>query len=181
MPNAVIVYACDNVVTWGWMMEKASGCLHRTLLQVGIWALRVLELQLAKTDSDGIWCLLFYKRKSFFLRDDKKIMLNWEFLGSSVVRTWCLHCWGPGSVPAQGTKIPQVCPLQKKITLNCRKIEKYRKSVVKSTIPLSRDNFYYVLKHFLLDYFLHVCIIETIGNNFEGLHKRCEQWLQWWN
>ena len=25
----------------------------------------------------------------------------------SVVRTWCFHCPGPGSIPGQETKIPQ--------------------------------------------------------------------------
>ena len=30
-----------------------------------------------------------------------------EFPGGPVVRTLCFHCWGPGSIPGQGTKIPQ--------------------------------------------------------------------------
>ena len=30
-----------------------------------------------------------------------------EFPGGPVVRTWCSHCWGPGSIPGLGTKIPQ--------------------------------------------------------------------------
>ena len=30
-----------------------------------------------------------------------------EFPGSPVVRTQRVHCWGPGSIPGQGTKIPQ--------------------------------------------------------------------------
>ena len=29
-----------------------------------------------------------------------------EFPGCSVVRTRRFHCWGLGSIPAQGTKIP---------------------------------------------------------------------------
>ena len=30
-----------------------------------------------------------------------------ELPGGPVVRTWCFHCWGPGSIPGQGTKILQ--------------------------------------------------------------------------
>ena len=30
-----------------------------------------------------------------------------EFPGIPVVRTRCFHCWGPGSIPGGGTKIPQ--------------------------------------------------------------------------
>ena len=30
-----------------------------------------------------------------------------EFPGSPVVRSWCFHCRGPGSIPGWGTKIPQ--------------------------------------------------------------------------
>ena len=26
-----------------------------------------------------------------------------------MVRTWCFHCRGPGSIPGQGTKILQAC------------------------------------------------------------------------
>ena len=29
-----------------------------------------------------------------------------EFPGSPAVRTQCSHCWGPGSIPGQGTRIP---------------------------------------------------------------------------
>ena len=36
----------------------------------------------------------------------KKIQA-WEFPGSPVVRTCCFHCGGLGSIPGQGTKIPQ--------------------------------------------------------------------------
>ena len=111
----------------------------------------------------------------------RTIILNWEFLGSPVVKTWCLHCWGPGSVPGQGTKIPQVCPLQKKLHLIVEKLKNTEK--VKSTVPLSRDNFYYVLKHFLLDYFLHVCLIETIGNILGGstntVNSDCSDEIKW--
>ena len=34
-------------------------------------------------------------------------MLCWEFPGGPVARTWCFHCWGPGSIPGWGTKILQ--------------------------------------------------------------------------
>ena len=30
-----------------------------------------------------------------------------EFPGGPVVKTWCFHCHGPGSIPSQGTKILQ--------------------------------------------------------------------------
>ena len=33
----------------------------------------------------------------------------WEFPGGPVIRTWHFHCWGPGSVPGQGTNIPATC------------------------------------------------------------------------
>ena len=33
--------------------------------------------------------------------------MTWKFPGNPVVRTWRSHCWGPGSIPGQGTKIPQ--------------------------------------------------------------------------
>ena len=35
------------------------------------------------------------------------INVYWEFPGSPVVRTRHFHCWGPGSIPGWGTKIPQ--------------------------------------------------------------------------
>ena len=39
-----------------------------------------------------------------------------EFPGGPVVRTRSFHCWGPGSIPGQGTKIPQAaqCGQEKK-------------------------------------------------------------------
>lgn len=30
-----------------------------------------------------------------------------EFPGCPVIRIWCFHCWGPSSMPGQGTEIPQ--------------------------------------------------------------------------
>ena len=33
---------------------------------------------------------------------------NWEFSDSVVVRTQYFHCWGPGSIPGWGTKIPKI-------------------------------------------------------------------------
>ena len=35
------------------------------------------------------------------------IKKSWEFIGGPVVRTWCFHCYGPGLIPGQETKIPQ--------------------------------------------------------------------------
>ena len=34
-------------------------------------------------------------------------VLPGEFPGGPVVRTWSVHCHGPGSVPGRGTKILQ--------------------------------------------------------------------------
>ena len=31
----------------------------------------------------------------------------WEFPGGPAVRSWRFHCRDPGSIPGQGTKIPQ--------------------------------------------------------------------------
>ena len=41
---------------------------------------------------------------------------SWEFPGSPMIRTWNFHCWDPGSISGQGTKIPQVtqCSQKKK-------------------------------------------------------------------
>ena len=34
---------------------------------------------------------------------------SWEFPSSSMVgRTWSFHCWGPGSIPGQATKIQKI-------------------------------------------------------------------------
>ena len=33
--------------------------------------------------------------------------LAWEFPGGPVIRTWYFHCRGLGSIPGQGTKVPQ--------------------------------------------------------------------------
>ena len=45
----------------------------------------------------------------------QKLITNWEFPGCPVVRTWCFHCRGPGSIPGGGTKIPQATRRKKKI------------------------------------------------------------------
>ena len=37
--------------------------------------------------------LVFLRVLEFFLRTEEN-------------RTWCFHCWGPGSIPSPGTKIP---------------------------------------------------------------------------
>ena len=36
-----------------------------------------------------------------------------EFPGNPEVRTWHFHCWGPGSIPSQGTKILQTTVVKK--------------------------------------------------------------------
>ena len=41
-----------------------------------------------------------------------------EFLGGPVVRTRHFHCQGPGSIPGQGTKIPQAMRHGQKKFLN---------------------------------------------------------------
>ena len=37
-----------------------------------------------------------------------------EFPSGPVVRTQCFHCCGPGSIPGQGTQIPQAMQYRKK-------------------------------------------------------------------
>ena len=39
----------------------------------------------------------------------------WKYLSSSVVRAQHSHCWSPGSIPGQETKIPQAVQLSQKI------------------------------------------------------------------
>ena len=46
-----------------------------------------------------------------------KITWNKEFPGSPVVRTQRFHCWGPGSIPAPGAKIPQAAQPKKRKTV----------------------------------------------------------------
>ena len=45
----------------------------------------------------------------------------WGFSGGPVVRTWDFHAMGPGSVPDQGTRIPQHGGKKKKRLRNKRK------------------------------------------------------------
>ena len=61
---------------------------------------------------------LFKKKLLFYLK------LFQEFRGSPVVRTWCFHCQGPGSVPGQGNKNPtsKVSQQKKKNFFNLQKI-----------------------------------------------------------
>ena len=42
--------------------------------------------------------------------------MDGEFPGGPVVRIWCFHCRGPGSIPDRGTEIPQAawCGQKKK-------------------------------------------------------------------
>ena len=44
----------------------------------------------------------------------KRNKTYWKFPGSPVVRIQCFHCWGPGSIPGQGTKILQAAQLGQK-------------------------------------------------------------------
>lgn len=43
-----------------------------------------------------------------------KMMNQWEFLGGSVVRTWCFQCQGLGLIHGWGSKSPQVSWYSKK-------------------------------------------------------------------
>ena len=46
-----------------------------------------------------------------------------------MVRTWCCHCWAWGSIPGQGTKIPQAVQFsQKKKKKEKEEEEKYSSS-----------------------------------------------------
>ena len=46
-----------------------------------------------------------------------------EFPRGPVVRTWRFHCWGLGSVPGQGTKIPQAAQRGQKKKKNSNEYE----------------------------------------------------------
>ena len=48
-----------------------------------------------------------YLRVHFFKNTNKQKKNFREFPGGPVVRTWCFHCQGLGSIPGWGTKIPQ--------------------------------------------------------------------------
>ena len=50
------------------------------------------------------WYILFYVYFSIIQR----IFKEREFPDGPVFRIWHFQCWGPGSIPGQGTKIPQV-------------------------------------------------------------------------
>ena len=39
---------------------------------------------------------------------------HWEFPGGPVVKTWCFHCHGPGSIAGGGTKILQAAQCSQK-------------------------------------------------------------------
>ena len=47
-----------------------------------------------------------------------------EFPGGSVVRTRSFHCWGPGSIPGQGSKIPHGMQPGQKICLKKEEAER---------------------------------------------------------
>ena len=51
-----------------------------------------------------IWTVLITKTQNW--TTNKKVY-NWKFPGGPVVRTWCFHCQGLGSISAQGIKILQ--------------------------------------------------------------------------
>lgn len=38
----------------------------------------------------------------------------WEFPGGLVVRVWCFHCYGLGSIPGQGLRSYKPCGRDKK-------------------------------------------------------------------
>ena len=45
------------------------------------------------------------QKKLIWLQTFRKVFR--EFPGGPVMRIWCFHCWGLGSIPGQGTEIPQ--------------------------------------------------------------------------
>ena len=47
-------------------------------------------------------------------RKQLRILKQWEFPGSTVVRTWHFHCCGLGSIPGRGAKILQAAACRKK-------------------------------------------------------------------
>ena len=51
--------------------------------------------------------------RSQLANDSHNLSQVWEFPGCPMVRTLHCHCWGPGSIPGQGTKIPQECSAAK--------------------------------------------------------------------
>ena len=46
-----------------------------------------------------------------------KIVMKWEFPGGLVVRIRHFHCPGPGSIPGEGTEIPQAAQHSQKIIM----------------------------------------------------------------
>ena len=49
------------------------------------------------------------------LQKCSKLGARWDFSGNPVVKTWCFHRRGVGSIPGQGTKIPHIIQRGKKI------------------------------------------------------------------
>ena len=66
-----------------------------------------------------------------------------EFPGSPVVRTRCFHCWGPGSVPGGGTRIPQPVVQEK---------EKKREREREREVPTVLES---VLNYYLIHTYKH--------------------------
>ena len=62
-----------------------------------------------------------------------------EFPGGLMVRILCFHCWGPGSIPHQRTRIPQVAKRreedEKKSRLSEGKV--LRKTILPITIKVA--------------------------------------------
>ena len=71
--------------------------------------------------------------------------LNWvlrELPGGPAVRTWCFHCHGPGSIPGQGTKIPEAVWYGQK---------KFKNQNKRNKKPLCPSHELYKNKHFHVD------------------------------
>ena len=58
----------------------------------------------------------FFYYPNFINKEIHSKSISWKFLGGPGVKILCFHCWGPGSIPGWGTKIPQAmwCGQKKK-------------------------------------------------------------------
>ena len=96
-------------------MKTVDGFLHHT--DPGLHHILTLETHIPPVD------YFFAKTKS---KADHALKETQEFPGDPVVRTWCFHCQGLGSIPSQGTKNPQAlqqCQGKKKKRLNKHKLK----------------------------------------------------------
>ena len=68
----------------------------------------------------------------------KKECQQREFLGGPVLRTWRSHCCGLGSIPGQGTKIPQACSQKKREEerVPTERLERGVRSIISPHSPL---------------------------------------------